>query len=331
MNFEKIVSKPMHQAKDTETGEKSLGAISPKGQKNSADPGQKKDAIIHSASSAQKLENDKHQKAFVDSKQLKTANLNAFATENVEKSLQAVENFNLGQGKDSFDKTEAKTTSHSESEGEISKSQSSENDFVDSKELKTANLNAFATENVEKSVQAVENFNLGQGMDSFDKTEGKITSHSESEGEISKSQSSENDFVEFERLINGKFKSVFNKKVQTIVEKRLKRSKELEATVEKLCLICSGDSSNLKALCDRVESLASVEKNQADNIEALTQNARKEGAYEAYLSLSTMGRRPSEGDSSHAASPKKRSVKEYSSEEILSLIKRAASGEKIKF
>ncbi len=277
-------------------------------------------------SKSQSSEND-----FVDSKQLKTADLNAFATENVEKSLQAVENFNLGQSEGSFGKTEGKTTAHSESEGEISKSQSSENDFVDSKQLKTANLNTFATENVEKSLQAVENFNLGQSKDSFDKTEGKTTAHSESEGDSSKSQSPENDFVEFERLINGKFKSVFNKKVQTIVEKRLKRSKELEATVEKLCLICSGDSSNLKALCDRVESLASAEKKQADNIEALTQNARKEGAYEAYLSLSTMGRRPSEGDSSHAASPKKRSVKEYSSEEILSLIKRAASGEKIKF
>jgi len=193
---------------------------------------------------------------------------------------------------------------------------------------------------------------------------------------------------EFDRLIKDKYARAFASRVQKIIDKRFSKTKILEAKVkedeeliEKLCLLCEGDSSEPHRLYELLEKkINSPQKNTplpptdekiremeeqakrdfpdfdskeclADSgfralvdmgltysqaytlthIHSIRENAAREGARQALLSVSTMGRRPAEGESSLGAAPSKRGVASLTSREMKSLMERAARGETIKF
>ena len=190
---------------------------------------------------------------------------------------------------------------------------------------------------------------------------------------------------EFEQLIKGKYASRFAEKVQRIIDKRFKQTKELEARVkegnefmQRLAVLCEGDSSKPEELYKLVEQLAKGEKRALPDpsraqemakrakrdypdfdpdraledpefcalvemgldysrayalthLEGIKEQALKEGARRALLSVSTMGSRPAEGELSQSAPSGRRGVASLSSSEVRNLIERASKGEKIKF
>ena len=91
---------------------------------------------------------------------------------------------------------------------------------------------------------------------------------------------------EFEQLIKGKYASRFAQKVQKIIDKRFRQTKELEAQVkennefmQRLAVLCEGDSSKPDQLYRLVEELAKREKRalpDPSRMQEMTQRARKD-------------------------------------------------------